>query len=899
MEEYSEQSRLKKHFNRYLSYAKNINWPLEQTALGGVIAIVATYNNSRIELHEFDAGLIHYCVSEFENEYFNLRHSSENCYFIPYEHPTLLQFLRDVHYLRLRLDEDLLPLLDELLLTGRKMNAESYTPDSLASLLIEIIGLQSNSSIFDPCVGSGSFVTAAQEYLQSQKFDFEGTDKISFNVVLAQLKLILSGGDHRNIYHGSAFEHSANLPQFDFVVSNPPIGKLPKREAEHRYYNVLQLPSSEMSLNYIELGLKHLKPNGRAAFLVPINFLFAGGDIERIRQRWIESKVLLGVVTLAPSLLSNTGLRCALLLFEKNKNINDIRLVKGGDCFTKGAKNMNTLSIENIQELIIRFHNLTPNSNTLVVNPSQLADKGYSLLPEEHNPKQKVANNTLSDTWQEIGDIAQVLRGSSLAKCEKGDTAVIRGKDIRTEQIDLDSLARKDLSTYHKPIQLCQKNDVLIQRLGENPAAYLITEREAGIACEDTVFIVRFDELSIACIDFICQFLNSEQVSSRYNNARSYSVIPTQTLKSITQLEVPIAAQKIISTVQAMNALEKQLKTEYEKSLELKNSLFNGLEVDLSDNILNAQHTANALEAALKTKDNISYRLRTQYPFPLAYAYRNIYAERELASIYERQMKYGEQFLLFLASIGLALVNKYIGECDKPLAIRLIEKFDNDVKKALSPGDIYSCLQACCKTLSSCTNNELAQQFQQLWFKTNNKETEFAKKTLEQIVKRLNDHKHHRGPSNRHERSKAIEEQQGVINELLATVDFCAKWRIILVEDIERMWRNSELEYSISVLQGDHPAFARSTVITKTDLVKDKLYLQTNEEFICLYPLLSLNYNPETKREEIFSLDKFTNKSLAVKSFDSGTTIESNVLKADFEYWIDNLKHSLEKAKKN
>lgn len=193
MEEYSEQSQLKKHFGRYLNYAREINWPIEQTALGAVIAIVATYNNSISELHEFEGGAIHNCVSGFENEYFNLRSSSENFYFIPYNHPALSQFLRDVHYLRLRLDEDLLPLLDELLLGGRTRNTESYTPDSLASLLIEIIGVQPNSSIFNPCVGSGSFFTAAQEYLQGQNFVFEGADKISFNVVLTQLKAILSG----------------------------------------------------------------------------------------------------------------------------------------------------------------------------------------------------------------------------------------------------------------------------------------------------------------------------------------------------------------------------------------------------------------------------------------------------------------------------------------------------------------------------------------------------------------------------------------------------------------------------------------------------------------------------------------------------------------------------------
>ncbi|TVZ39351.1 hypothetical protein P886_3752 [Alteromonadaceae bacterium 2753L.S.0a.02] len=414
-----------------------------------------------------------------------------------------------------------------------------------------------------------------------------------------------------------------------------------------------------------------------------------------------------------------------------------------------------------------------------------------------------------------------------------------------------------------------------------------MSEIDSGIAVEDTVFIIRFNNLKRDEIDFICQFLNSDQVSNRISNSRNYSVIPTQTLKTVRSLEVPIPDNKIIDLVKEMNKLESALKSEYEKSKEYKRALFNGDEtVDLLETFEEALFMASSLETALKLKDDINYKVRTQYPFPLAFAYRHIYMEREYAGVYERQMKYGEQMLSFFAAVGVCLAVKYGAESHPEEVATLLNNYKAYIDKAISPGDLQESLQQSCKLLAGIHTVDMAQDFSRIWYKPGGKkESAFAKNSREKLVSQLNDFKHHRGPSNKHERKVFSKEQTEVLEAMLSHVEFCTKWDLMRIEEIDKGWRSDELEYSVSLLKGDHPAFEQMQFASSRNLSKDKLYIKCGDDFICLYPLISLLYNTNTRREEIFTIDKATKNSYVLKSFESGTSIENSELRSDFEYW--------------
>ncbi|MFA0173383.1 hypothetical protein AB4424_25715, partial [Vibrio splendidus] len=72
-----------------------------------------------------------------------------------------------------------------------------------------------------------------------------------------------------------------------------------------------------------------------------------------------------------------------------------------------------------------------------------------------------------------------------------------------------------------------------------------------------------------------------------------------------------------------------------------------------------------------------------------------------------------------------------------------------------------------------------------------------------------------------------------------------------------------------------HPAFEKIQFSSEQNLSVDKLYIQHKSDFICLYPLVSLAYNPQTRKEEIFSIDKESGNGFMLKSFESGTSVES------------------------
>lgn len=894
MDERSDNEELLSALLRYLEVLRSSGSRPESIALGAVVCLIALRkdgNQDRImmastrEMDSFLRGI----VGEFEEYFLGNYRNLNNVYHIPFEHPALHRFLYEASTLYIELDIEILELLDTVYSIPDGKSGTFVTPSSVAKLMADLVEVSPGDTLFDPCMGSGGFLNAVQQTGLSD-FQFWGGDKNAFNLVVVRLKTLLSNQYYHEI-QGSSFSFASDLPQFDVVLSNPPVRKLNRDEARYMYSDALRgIAYQDMSANFIELGLQHLKLEGRAAYLVPMGLLFQTGDAEQARKSWVQSGMLKLVISLPANLLPHTGLRCAILFFKNSGRQELVRFVKADECFENGHRRQNRLSYENIKAILRMSLSDYLKEGAIDTAYSTIADNQYCLIPSEYIPAKKSNIGHLSEEWSKIGNIADVFQGTSLSQVEEGDQPVIRGKDLRTSQIDLDDLAKKDLAGFSKPIRYAKRGDILLQRIGANPAAYLVGDREQGCAVEDTVFIIRSSSLAMGTMDFICQFLNSDQVASRISNARSYSVIPTQTLKSIRSLEVPIPDPKIIDLVSEMNALEASLKNEYEKAREYKKALFDGYDPrDISSRFEDARFTANALEAALKQKDDIKYRVRTQYPFPLAYAYRNIYLEHEYAGIYERQMKYGEQLLSFLSAVGIALSVKYGGIENNSEKVELLKEFQSYVRRGVSPGDFQTILQKACKLLSS-VEVPIAQSFSQVWYKPGGKkESVFAKNARENLVSKLNDYKHHRGPSNRHERKMGGEEQSKTLDELLMHIEFISDCELIRIDKIDKQWRGDELMYSASMLKGDHPAFEKIQFSSEQNLSIDKLYIQHKSDFICLYPMVSLAYNPNTRKEEIFSIDKESGHGFMLKSFESGTSVESKEVRSDFIYWVEKL----------
>ncbi len=878
---------------RFSEAVKNDGKTLEDGLLDAFTIVLAFYS----ERENIDGNKLYdtESLNSMLHKFFMNIENAESIPSINIQHPIVKWLIHSFENINLS-NRDLVEILDWIVQSTSFNNIA--TPSSVVDLLLNIAKVQENEEILDPAMGTGGFFSALRKEGKND-LSFSGIELNSQFLYISNLYKYLFNDQDSKFFKGSAFYFYDKflINSFDVVISNPPVKRIPLIEARHRYGPLIGSDniSSEMSLNFIELSLNCLKENGRAIFLVNMKPLFASGEIKKIRQYWVESGLLKKVIGLPSKLLSHTNAKCAILIFEKNRlnfgnKNNIIKFIKADDCYLSEKRFKRALSEKNIEEIVKRVTVENNNNFSKNVTYEDLLQNEFSLVPDLYMGQEIGSFDLkLSEIWTPLGEIAEVSRGSTLSHLENGEDPIIQGRDLRIDKINIEDLECKDLSPLTKGIQYTQTNDILLQRIGERPAAYYI-ENESNIAISDTIIIIRFKDFDSLKVKFICQFLNSEEGIKRIKDLHSYSVIQTQSVKKIKELQVPVPEQKIINLVEEMNQIELSLRIEYENAAQLRKSIFGNFEeAELSTNFKKIKLASLVLENSLQQKDDITYKIKSFYPFPLAYPYRNIYLEREYAAIYERQMKFGEYILSFLASIGLSLVYEFKEQINKSLK-ELSEELTNMLSRGISPGDWRKILKLVCSTLKDLDDNLFVDDFTSLWFKgRGNKETEFAQNTLKHIVEKLNNFKHSRGPVNIHEYKEEGKSQKILINNILEDLEFLSQYEIILVDSIDTEWSTGNIFYTASLLKGDHPAFEKITFHTHDRLSKDKLYIKYHNQFISLYPFLSCIYNAATKKVEIFSFDKMSNSKLRLKSFESGTSTSSETVDKDFKHWLKNI----------
>ncbi|WP_286297671.1 type I restriction-modification system subunit M/S [Vibrio apostichopi] len=895
--------RIQAEFWDFADGVRNNGRPIKDSFLSAFTILLASQNFNRQSTKLDDPSTIHNAVYELLST-LNLTKQVliSNVLDLNFEHPSLHRFLFTCNSLELS-NQDFVDTLDWIISYSDINLSDSSTPPEVAELMIKLAQVEENESILDPAMGVAGFYRAlrAKDY---KTVSFTGIEINVKSFFISSLYQYLFRDKNSTLHRSSAFSpHLSSLTNsFDVILCNPPVQRLPLSEAQFRYQERLgyQVISSEMSLNFVALGLQNIRLGGRAVFLINMRPLFVGGELQEIRRHWVNSGMLKSVISLPSKLLAHTGLKCAILVFKKNSDSSHesdrkIKFVKSDDCFHEAKKGKRFLSSEDIKDITRRVLHVNDGSNASSVDVTLIKDNEYSLVPEQYMDRDIAGINlSLSKIWKPIGDMAEILRGGSFAKLKDGNEPIIQGRDLRVEKLSINELESKELADFGKPIRRTQACDILLQRIGDKPAAYFITTEE-GIAVADTVFILRFKGLKAKTIRFICQFINSEEGYKRIGDSSSYSVVQTQSIKSIRSIKVPVPDEKVVSLVEEMNAIEAALRAEYQKAAQLRIALFGGFDqVDLSTNIKKVKLASQVLKNALSQKDDINYKVKSLYPFPLAYPYRNIYAEREYAAIYDRQMKYGELLISFLASLGLSLLYEYKEHINEPLN-EVSSLLTEGLVGGLSPGHWRQILKKSCTVLRSVEDAPLAEDFSSMWFKgRGKKESEFATSTNKHIVEPLNNFKHGRGPVNSHEYKELGKKQTVVISRLLEEVEFLSQCEIVLIDSIDTEWATGNTTYSASLLRGDHPAFESIVFESDERLSREKLYIRHNSKFISLYPFLSCLYNPKTKKAEIFSFDKRRRDGLILKSFDSGTSIECHNVDADLNFWLGAVKGNLD-----
>lgn len=292
--------------------------------------------------------------------------------------------------------------------------AEYFTPHAVARIMAEILvpqaerGTVRNVACYDPSAGSGTLLMNVAHAIGENRCSIYTQDISQKSSNLLRLNLILNNLVHSipNVIQGNTIQHPYHvestkdgntLKRFDYIVSNPPFkldfsdfrDELDSKENQERFFaGIPKAPAkAKDKMAIYSLFLQHiiasLKPNGKAAVVVPTGFITAQSGIDKkIREHLVKNKMLAGVVSMPSNIFATTGTNVSILFIDAS-NDGDVVLVDASNLGekVKDGKNQKTVLTADEEQQIIDVFNAkeTIEDLSVAVSYDEIEAKNYSL----------------------------------------------------------------------------------------------------------------------------------------------------------------------------------------------------------------------------------------------------------------------------------------------------------------------------------------------------------------------------------------------------------------------------------------------------------------------------------------------------------------------------------------
>ena len=365
-------------------------------------------------------------------------------------------------------------LIGQFAMESGKKAGEFYTPRQVSEILAQTVAQKKEiTSIYDPCVGSGSLLLTVKKHLSADKqreLEYYGQEKNTATYNLTRMNLLLHGvkPDKMTIKNGDTLaadwpedpQNPDKAVQFDAVVMNPPYSlskwnKAGLRVSDPRFeaYGCLP-PDSKGDYAFLLHGLYHLETNGVMSIVLPHGVLFRGGTEGEIRKKLIDKNRIDTIIGLPNNLFTNTGIPVIVMVLKKNrKNDEPVLIIDASNNYIKVGK-QNVLEEKDIAKIIHTY------SERNVVEGYSYAATREDIIKNDYNlniPRyvegisQDIPHDVEAHLYGGIPqeNIADLVALNSLSKA----TLDKHTKIIRPEYVEINA----DLESVEREILLSDK----------------------------------------------------------------------------------------------------------------------------------------------------------------------------------------------------------------------------------------------------------------------------------------------------------------------------------------------------------------------------------------------------------------------------------------------------------
>ena len=223
-------------------------------------------------------------------------------------------------------------LLNDLQSAGNA--GEYYTPRAVTAFMADRIDPKPGETLFDPACGTGGFLTCALRHMRERYVKRPGDErKMQTGLRAVEKKqlphmLCVTNMLLHNVEDPSFVRHDNTLARpyiswerknrVDVVLTNPPFGGKEEDGIESNFPKDFR--TKETADLFLALIVRLLKPNGRAAVVLPDGSLFGEGVKTRLKEHLMQECNLHTIVRLPNSVFKPyASIGTNLLFFEKGE----------------------------------------------------------------------------------------------------------------------------------------------------------------------------------------------------------------------------------------------------------------------------------------------------------------------------------------------------------------------------------------------------------------------------------------------------------------------------------------------------------------------------------------------------------------------------------------------------
>ena len=216
---------------------------------------------------------------------------------------------------------------------------EYYTPRAVTAFMVDRIDPHPGEILFDPACGTGGFLTCSLRHMrdryvkrpadeQKMQDGLRAVEKKQLPHMLCVTNMLLHGiEDPSFVRHDNTLARPyisyERADRVDIVLTNPPFGGREEDGIESNFPQHFR--TRETADLFLALIIRLLKPNGRAAVVLPDGSLFGEGVKTRLKEHVMEECNLHTIVRLPNSVFRPyASIGTNLLFFEKGTPTKDI-----------------------------------------------------------------------------------------------------------------------------------------------------------------------------------------------------------------------------------------------------------------------------------------------------------------------------------------------------------------------------------------------------------------------------------------------------------------------------------------------------------------------------------------------------------------------------------------------